>query len=126
MNRRQRRNARRGRQGVGTADTSKSVRRRRKRIRRVLLIWVGLLLLAGIVRACWIRQEQRPLATGKDRAHFCAVAATAMRQILSNHAQSKRTGKHNTKRVELTVDDLSGHKRNCPPVFTFHGRRHPC
>ena len=46
-------------------------------------------------------------ADWKDRAHFCAVAATAMRQILSNHAQSKRTAKRDAKRVELTVDDLA-------------------
>ncbi len=42
----------------------------------------------------------------KDSAHFCAVAATAMRQILSNHAQAKRAAKRNARRVELTVDDF--------------------
>lgn len=45
-------------------------------------------------------------ASWKDRAHFCAVAATAMRQILSNHAQAKRAAKRDAKRVELTVDDM--------------------
>ena len=40
----------------------------------------------------------------KDRAHFCAVAATAMRHILANHAKAKRAAKRDAKRVELTID----------------------
>jgi RNA polymerase sigma factor (TIGR02999 family) len=42
----------------------------------------------------------------KDSAHFCAVAATAMRQILSNHARAKRTAKRGAHRVDLTVDAM--------------------
>jgi RNA polymerase sigma factor (TIGR02999 family) len=41
-----------------------------------------------------------------DSAHFCAVAATAMRQILSNHARAKRAAKRDAHRVELTVDAM--------------------
>ena len=67
MNRPRPRDARRGRQGVGPAGTSNSVKRRRKRIRRVLLIWVSILMLAGIVRACWMRQEQRATPRAYDR-----------------------------------------------------------
>lgn len=40
----------------------------------------------------------------KDRAHFCAVAATAMRQILANHANAKRAAKRDAHRVDVTVD----------------------
>jgi RNA polymerase sigma factor (TIGR02999 family) len=43
-------------------------------------------------------------ADWKDRAHFCAVAATAMRQILANHANAKRATKRDEHRVGLTVD----------------------
>lgn len=42
----------------------------------------------------------------KDSAHFCAVAATAMRQILSNHARAKRAVKRNAQRVDLSVDRM--------------------
>lgn len=42
----------------------------------------------------------------KDSAHFCAVAATAMRQILSNHARGKRANKRDGRRVELSVDQM--------------------
>lgn len=39
-----------------------------------------------------------------DQAHFCAVAATAMRQILATHASAKRAAKRNAQRVDVTVD----------------------
>ncbi|MCB9854696.1 MAG: sigma-70 family RNA polymerase sigma factor [Phycisphaerales bacterium] len=42
----------------------------------------------------------------KDRAHFCAVAATAMRQILTNHANAKRAAKRSAHRVDVTVEVL--------------------
>ncbi len=42
----------------------------------------------------------------KDRAHFCAVAATAMRQILMNHARAKRTNKRAGKAVDVTLGQL--------------------
>lgn len=42
----------------------------------------------------------------KNQAHFCAVAATAMRQILSNHAQAKRADKRDGHRVDVTVDAM--------------------
>jgi len=42
----------------------------------------------------------------KDSAHFCAVAATAMRQILSNHARDKRAAKRRAHRVDLSVDQM--------------------
>ncbi len=42
-----------------------------------------------------------------SRAHFCAIAATAMRQILMNHARAKRASKRDANRVELTVDQMA-------------------
>ena len=50
-----------------------------------------------------IRADSPP----KSRAHFCAVAATAMRQILMNHARAKRTEKRDAKVVNLTVGQLA-------------------
>ena len=43
----------------------------------------------------------------KSRAHFCAVAATAMRQILMNHARAKRTEKRDALKVDLTVGQMA-------------------
>ena len=45
--------------------------------------------------------------TWKDRAHFCAIAASAMRKILINHAREKRAAKRSGRRVDLTIDALA-------------------
>lgn len=42
----------------------------------------------------------------KNRPHFCAVAASAMRQILIDHARQKRAAKRAGKRADLTIDGL--------------------
>lgn len=42
----------------------------------------------------------------RDRGHFCAVAATAMRQILIDHARRKRTARREGKRTDLTLENL--------------------
>ena len=42
-------------------------------------------------------------ARWNDEQHFFAVAATAMRQILLNHAQAKRAAKRNANRVDITL-----------------------
>ena len=43
----------------------------------------------------------------ENRAHFCAVAATAMRQILLNHARDKQAAKRDGNAVDLSVDGLA-------------------
>lgn len=41
-----------------------------------------------------------------DSAHFCAIAASAMRKILINHARDKRAAKRDGQRVDLTIDAM--------------------
>ncbi len=41
-----------------------------------------------------------------DKQHFFAIAATAMRQILLNHAQAKRAAKRNAQRVDITLGQI--------------------
>ncbi len=43
----------------------------------------------------------------KDRAHFCALAATAMRQIMIDHARAKRAAKRSGVRAEVSLSGLS-------------------
>ncbi len=43
----------------------------------------------------------------KDRSHFCAIAATAMRQILLNHARDRRSRNRPQGRVDIPIDGLS-------------------
>ncbi len=42
----------------------------------------------------------------ESRAHFCAVAAKAMRQVLINHARGKAAAKRQGQRVDLSVSDM--------------------
>lgn len=42
----------------------------------------------------------------ESRAHFLAVAAKAMRQVLINHAREKGAAKRSGKRVDMTTSDL--------------------
>ena len=58
-----------------------------------------------------IHEAYLKLVAGEDswenRAHFCAVAATAMRQILLNHARDKHAAKRDGNAVDLSVDGLA-------------------
>ena len=45
-------------------------------------------------------------ATFQNRNHFLAVACTAMRQILVNHAKSRHTDKRGSGEIALSIDDV--------------------
>ena len=57
----------------------------------------------GLVHEAYLRLVANPDAHWQSRAHFLAVAATAMRQILSNHARDKRADKRGGERVRVTL-----------------------
>lgn len=44
----------------------------------------------------------------KDRAHFYAVAAQALRRILVNHARDREAGKRGGKQVRLSLTEVNG------------------
>ncbi len=44
----------------------------------------------------------------ESRAHFCAVAATAMRQVLMNYSRDKRAAKRGGGAVAVTLDEVAG------------------
>lgn len=81
--------------------------------------------LHRIARRAWIGQDQantlQPTAllneaylklagaenaSYQNRCHFFAVACTAMRQILVNHARSRLTDKRGSGQVKLSLDDV--------------------
>lgn len=81
--------------------------------------------LHRIARRAWSRQEQgntlQPTAlineaflklagaenaSFQNRSHFLAVACTAMRQILVNHAKSRHTGKRGSGEIPISIDDV--------------------
>jgi RNA polymerase sigma factor (TIGR02999 family) len=64
-----------------------------------------------LVHEAFLRLVGRPEKDWNDRKHFFAVAATAMRQILVNHARGKNADKRGGGRAEGTVqlnEDLVG------------------
>lgn len=42
----------------------------------------------------------------ENRTHFCAIAATAMRQILTDHARAKRAAKRSAGTIDLSAADI--------------------
>jgi RNA polymerase sigma-70 factor (ECF subfamily) len=47
----------------------------------------------ALVHEAFLRLVDNPAADWKDRAHFCAVCATAMRSILTDHARARNAAK---------------------------------
>ena len=66
----------------------------------------------ALVHEAYVRLVDQTLVKWKSRAHFFAVAATAMRRILADHARRHRAAKRggDRKRVPLTnIPTPSGH-----------------
>lgn len=81
--------------------------------------------LHRMARRAWSRQQQgntlQPTAlineaflklagaennSFQNRCHFMAVACTAMRQILVNHAKARHTGKRGSGELSVSIDDV--------------------
>jgi RNA polymerase sigma-70 factor, ECF subfamily len=57
----------------------------------------------------------------QDRCHFFAVASTAMRQILVNHARSRHAGKRGSGQMMLSLDDAQpALKQEAAEVVALH------
>lgn len=59
----------------------------------------------ALVNEAWLRIAGTGGATFNDRVHFLAVAATAMRQVLLNHARDRRAQKRGGDRQRLPLDE---------------------
>lgn len=67
----------------------------------------------ALVHEAYIKMIHAPNQAWNDSAHFCAVAATAMRQILTNHAEAKRAAKRGGGAQRVPIDDVTsptGHR----------------
>ncbi len=58
----------------------------------------------ALVHEAYVRLVANSSAEWEDRKHFCAVAATAMRQILADHARRKQAAKRGGGRARVTLD----------------------
>jgi RNA polymerase sigma factor (TIGR02999 family) len=60
----------------------------------------------ALVHEAYLRMIDQTRASWRDRAHFLAVAATAMRRILVDYARRHRAAKRGGPRVAVSLDSL--------------------
>jgi RNA polymerase sigma-70 factor (ECF subfamily) len=60
----------------------------------------------ALINEAYLKLANAENASFEDRCHFFAVACTAMRQILVNHAKSRLSGKHGGGRVNVSLDEV--------------------
>src|SRR5579863_1646972 len=60
----------------------------------------------ALINEAYLKLANVENATFQDRCHFFAVASSAMRQILVNHAKSRLTSKRGGGLVNVSLDDV--------------------
>ena len=72
--------------------------------------WQGTVSLhtGSILNEAYIRLAGQESPQWRDRAHFMAVAATAMRQILIDHARSRGAKKRGGDQRKVSFEELQG------------------
>jgi len=60
----------------------------------------------ALINEAYLKLANVENATFQDRCHFFAVASSAMRQILVNHAKSRLTEKRGGGRVNVSLDEV--------------------
>jgi RNA polymerase sigma factor (TIGR02999 family) len=60
----------------------------------------------ALINEAYLKLANAESASYQDRCHFFAVASTAMRQILVNHAKSRLTGKRGGGRADVQLDEI--------------------
>jgi len=60
----------------------------------------------ALINEAFIKLAGAENASYQNRCHFIAVACTAMRQILVNHALSRRSAKRGSGAVTVSLDDV--------------------
>ncbi|HEV2279207.1 MAG TPA: sigma-70 family RNA polymerase sigma factor [Acidobacteriaceae bacterium] len=59
----------------------------------------------ALIHEAYLRLAGADTASFQNRSHFFAVACTAMRQILVNHAKSRLAGKRGSGQIKVSLDD---------------------
>jgi RNA polymerase sigma-70 factor (ECF subfamily) len=60
----------------------------------------------ALINEAYLRLANAESASFNDRCHFFAVASTAMRQILVNHAKGRLSGKRGGGRANVPLDEV--------------------
>jgi RNA polymerase sigma factor (TIGR02999 family) len=61
----------------------------------------------ALVNEAWLKLHGH-FAGVRDRQHFLALAATAMRQILADHARGQRAVRRAARRTSISVSEIDG------------------
>jgi RNA polymerase sigma-70 factor (ECF subfamily) len=59
----------------------------------------------ALVHEAYLRLMRERHVAWQNRAHFCAIAANSMRQILVEHARARRAAKRGGDQARLTLDE---------------------
>lgn len=59
----------------------------------------------GLVHEAYLRLVDLSRATWQDKAHFCSIAARAMRRILVDHARKRTAQKRGGRQTPLLLDE---------------------
>jgi len=65
----------------------------------------------ALVHEAYVRMTEQDLPQWQNRAHFFAVAAQLMRQILVDHARSHRASKRGGNVYKLALEDAEDHAK---------------
>lgn len=73
--------------------------------------WIGqdkanTLQPTALLNEAYLKLAGAENASYQNRCHFFAVASTAMRQILVNHAKGRLAGKRGSGQIKLSIDDV--------------------
>lgn len=70
----------------------------------------------ALVHEVFVRLADSASIDWKDRAHFFAVAAGAMRRVLTDHARRKRAAKRGGRGERVTLSGLDGQPAEAAPI----------
>jgi len=74
----------------------------------------------ALVNEAWIRLARAPSPVWKDRAHFCAIAANAMREMLVERARARSAQKRGGSRVRVSLNDEIAAENNGIDVLSLN------
>ena len=74
----------------------------------------------ALINEAYLKLANAESASFKDRCHFFAVACSAMRQILVNHAKSRLTGKRGGARPNLSLEDVQPVHQEAAEIVALH------
>jgi RNA polymerase sigma-70 factor (ECF subfamily) len=75
----------------------------------------------ALVNEAYLRLKKEDTQHWRNRAHFCAIAANAMREILVERARTRAAAKRGGSRVRVSLDDhIPADKSDSVDVLALH------